>query len=123
MKLTDEQWWAISDYASQPIPLRDADLTRPFLYVRGYGVFYIDMGCHQLVSALIYTWMQGKPDIFDLVDEGVLEATSCYEVAATRLTELDGVASLSNVGRDIIYASKLNYAEKTYIKEYESYIH
>lgn len=115
-KLTNAQWWGISDYASRPVPLREADLTIPFLYVRGYGVFYVRMGCHQIVSAYVFTWINDCEDIIELMDLGKIPSFDAHAAAATELTKLEGVAWLSNIGKPVIYANKLNHAERSYIK-------
>ncbi|AUR92142.1 hypothetical protein NVP1170O_029 [Vibrio phage 1.170.O._10N.261.52.C3] len=118
-KLTKEQWWSISDYASKPIPLREANLDEPFLYVRGFGVFYVQMGCHRVVSSYVYSWINGCEDVIELLDKGLIGDFEMHEEAANKLSAMGGVAWLSNVGRNVIYANGLNYAERTYIKGFE----
>lgn len=58
---TDEQWWAMCDVDMPlPIPLAKADLTRPFVYERGRGVFYVAPGRHQVAMSLLLAFQHGK---------------------------------------------------------------
>lgn len=52
-ELTQIQWNKFCDFGmSLPIPLEAADLTKPFIYERCYGVFYVPSGMH--VSAMSF---------------------------------------------------------------------
>ena len=44
---------------SMPVPLEDADLSKPFVHSRRYGVFYVPFGKHQVTMALLYGWENG----------------------------------------------------------------
>lgn len=59
-ELTEQQWWRISDYASQPVPLTEANVSRPFVYSREWGFFYVPMGYHQLAMATLLTFERGR---------------------------------------------------------------
>lgn len=59
-ELTDQQWWRISGCASQPVPLKEADVSRPFVYGREWGFFYVSMGHHQLAMATLLTFERGN---------------------------------------------------------------
>lgn len=114
-ELSDEQWWVVSDYCSMPVALQSADITKPFIYVRGYGVFYVNMGHHHIMFATIYAWQKGILHAGD----GLIELDMSIDEMADALSEQDGVAWRSSVGRDIIYASSLNYAERSYLQTVE----
>lgn len=113
-KFTKEQWWAISEYAgSDLMPLRELDTEEPFLYVRGWGAMYIPSGHHQVVLATLYAFENG----LERAGDGILELDMCIGEMAEVMIEKEGVAWLSNVGNPRIQcASKLNYAERTYLK-------
>lgn len=51
---TDEQWWAMCDaHMSLPVPLAKADLTKPFVYERRFGLFYVPFGFHHRAMSLL----------------------------------------------------------------------
>ena len=57
---TDEQWWSMCDaHMSLPEPLAKADLTRPFVYARRYGVFYVPSGHHQHAMSILLAFRHG----------------------------------------------------------------
>jgi len=67
MKLTEEQLTALnySDYeVSLPVELTAADLSRPFVYDRKWGVFYVGNGYHQAVMSLLFAFHNGYNDRF-----------------------------------------------------------
>lgn len=115
IKLTDEQWWSVSDYCSQPVNLSTADLERPFLYVRGYGVFCIGMGYHHIMCATIYAWQNG----LEFAGDGITELGMSIDDMAEALTKQEGVAWRSNIGKDVIYASKISHAERSFLHNVE----
>lgn len=41
---------------SNPVSLNEADLTRPFVYYRKFGVFYVTQGMHQYAMATLLAW-------------------------------------------------------------------
>lgn len=58
--LDDRIWWAMCDVEmSFPVSLNEADLTKPFVYDRRYGVFYVNIGMHVFAMALLLAWDQG----------------------------------------------------------------
>ncbi len=57
MEFSDERWWAMcSANMSMPVPLHKADLTKPFVYAREFGVFYVPIGHHQLAMSTLLAW-------------------------------------------------------------------
>lgn len=110
--LTEEQWWAIAEYTSEPEPLVNAELEYPFLYVAGWGVFYPGMGYHQILMANIYAFEKGFQSGRQAREE--LEMTS--EEMAEKLLQEFPVAWRSSVGRPTIFGNKLlNYAERSFL--------
>lgn len=58
--ITDEMWWQMCNrHMSQPVPLKKADISKPFIYDRQWGVFYTDFGHHQSAMRLLLTWQHG----------------------------------------------------------------
>lgn len=69
---SDELWYWMCDVGiskSKPEPLRTADLTKPWLYDRRFGVFYVDIGGHQCAMANIYARVSGYDNAFDMEDD------------------------------------------------------
>lgn len=58
--LTGVQRCAMSEFSmGDPRPLYLADLTRPFVFDREYGVFYCPAGTHRGAMALLLAWRHG----------------------------------------------------------------
>lgn len=65
--MRDELWWLMCDYKmSEPVPLNTADLTKPFVYDRVFGVFYVPPARHQAAMALLLAWHNDCRTYFDL---------------------------------------------------------
>lgn len=57
---TQEQWWQLCNCnCDLPIPLEKADLTKPFVYHRKYGLFYVPSGSHNLTMATFLAFDHG----------------------------------------------------------------
>lgn len=57
MDLPDKKFWAACDCGiGNPVPLAKADLSRPFIYDRAYGVFLCQHGHHQVAMSLLLAW-------------------------------------------------------------------
>lgn len=66
-KLTQRQWNLYCDFGiSTPVPLAQADLTRPFVYERQYGVFYVPGAMHQSAMSLLLALQHGCDDGIDV---------------------------------------------------------
>jgi hypothetical protein len=101
---TDLQWWKISDCnMSLPLPLSKADLAKPFLYDRKWGVFQIQSGYHQAGMALLLAFHTGHRDGIDAAravgGRGLSDAADFY------LENIPGVCFRSSVGQ-AIYAGR-----------------
>ena len=60
---TMAQFWKMCDaQMSDPVVLGRADLTKPFVYDRRYGVFYVPMGHHQTAMSLLLAFDHGCRD-------------------------------------------------------------
>jgi hypothetical protein len=58
--ITETMWWQMcNNNMSQPVMLKNADITKPFVYDRRWGVFYTPFGHHQGAMRLLLTWQQG----------------------------------------------------------------
>ena len=59
-KLTEKQENKFIEFDIEgPYPLVQADLTRPFVYERNYGVFYVPFGMHQAAMSLFLALQHG----------------------------------------------------------------
>lgn len=108
-----EIWWKMVDFGlSMPVPLHKADLTKPFVYDRSFGVFYVPAAKHQSAMSLLLAWQLGKQNYLDiepsdidihecnLSDTGVL---SDYYLEHTK-----GTCFLSSVSKKIKAGKKGN---------------
>ncbi|WP_028536147.1 hypothetical protein [Paludibacterium yongneupense] len=64
---SEAQWAAMCDcHMSMPVALPQADLERPFIYERRYGLFYVPGNCHQAAMSLLLAFQHGLatgPDV------------------------------------------------------------
>lgn len=64
---TDAQWWAMCSFdMSLPQQLAEADLTKPFVYQRGLGVFHVPAGRHQAAMSLLLAFQNGLTSGIDV---------------------------------------------------------
>lgn len=101
---TDQQWWKMCDHhMSLPVPLSKADLIKPFLYDRQWGVFYLPPGHHQAGMALLLAFHNGHVCGVDAAravgGRGLADAADHY------LEHTPGVCFRSSVGR-AVYAGR-----------------
>jgi len=80
---------------SFPVPLHESDLTKPFIYDRAYGVFYVAFGHHQVAMHTL------------LAIHGV-EIDDISSGADMFIEEIPGTAFRSSVGKCIITWSLKN---------------
>lgn len=109
--MTEDQENQILEYATLPVPLSEVDLETPFLYVRGYGVFYPNFGHHHILLATIYGFKMG----LESAGDGLIEIGLSIDEMQELMLEEEGIAWLSGVGNNGIECTKLNFAEKTYL--------
>lgn len=109
--ITEEQWWDISDYASMPIPLREFDMSYPFVYDRRYGIFRCNFSCHQILMATIYEWEHG---------EQARTYNFPFDIADRYIIETPGTSFMSSVGgRGVVVGrlKNLNLSERRFFGE------
>lgn len=133
-KITDPMFWQLCDNRmSEPVPLKDADLSQPFIYDREYGVFYVDGGYHLIGMTMLYAWRHGyekirdmmntEPNFKEKVKENSYSSISKYEyISNLYLLELKGTAMGSSVGNAIEFGrlSNLNEIEKQIFGRYNT---
>lgn len=119
---TDEQYYQLCECnCSMPVPLHEADLTKPFVYDRKYGVFYVPSGLHQLTMATLLAFHHGL--IKPLHLENKLETKSSrfgISVAADYwLEHTQGAAFKSSVSPKIQIGriKNINYFERRFFKD------
>jgi len=112
---TDEQWWLMCDCGlSLPEPISKADLSKPFIYDREYGVFYCNFGTHYLGMWCLLSFQ-----------DGIENLPSDHHVAADKwLSDKSGRAFKSSVSRGV-FAGKigcLNAIERRFFGNSITYI-
>lgn len=99
-EFTDPQWWAMCDAnMSLPVPLAKADLTKPFVYERRFGVFYVPGGFHQTAMSLLLAFQHDLTSGVDVSEKLKLkysDGTSEYW-----LTHTPGACFRSSVGKKV----------------------
>lgn len=101
--MTDEMFWGQCDCdMSDPVPLSQADLTKPFVYERRWGVFYTPPGYHQHAMGLLLAWQHACHKVIPVTEKlGI-----AYDGAADYwLAHTPGAAFRSSVGKTIQVAS------------------
>jgi len=119
---TDEQWWAMCDAnMSLPEPLAKADLTKPFVYERRFGVFYVPFGYHQLAMGTLLAFQHGltKPgQVAELLNLNLfgtgghwLEHTegACFFSSVGRTFQVWNPRSLNAIERRILGVKNITY--------------
>lgn len=99
-ELTGRQWSQFCDLCmSEPVPLGQADLRRPFVYERQYGVFYVPGGMHPSAMSFLLALQHGCEDGIDVANK--LNLSYSAGTADHWLASTPGAAFLSSVGRSI----------------------
>lgn len=101
--ISDEMFWGMCDaHMSDPVPLQQADLTKPFVYERRWGVFYTPFGYHQSAMGLLLAWQHGCRKVIPVTEKlGI-----AHDGAADYwLQHTPGAAFRSAVGKKIQVAS------------------
>jgi hypothetical protein len=98
---TDPQWWAMCDFhMGLPVPLAEADLTRPFVYERRWGVFYVPMGMHRGAMSLLLAFQHGLTGGIAVAERLGLDYSE--GTADHWLQHTPGAAMLSSQGTQIL---------------------
>lgn len=102
---TDEQWWSMCDAnMSLPESLAKADLTRPFVYDRRYGVFHVPSGHHQHAMSILLAFRHGHTKGLAVAEHLGLEFS--HGTADEWLRTTPGACFLSSVGRNVLAGSR-----------------
>lgn len=76
-RFTEEQFWKMCDaHMSDPVPLKNADLSKPFVYERQYGIFYVPCGMHPLAMSTLLAFQHGCNDAVDVAEKLGLRMSS-----------------------------------------------
>lgn len=111
MEMTDQMWWKMCDaHMSRPVPLLEADLSKPYVYDREYGVFYVPMGYHQMAMTVLLSFHLGENDLVDMATQLGLAFS---EGTADRWLEGEGRCFKSSVsnGIKVGFKGNLSFAE------------
>lgn len=101
--ITDKMWWKMCDlHMALPVPLKEADLAKPFVYERKWGVFYVPMGMHQGAMSLLLAFQHGLESGVKVAEK--LGLTYSEGTADYWLEHTPGAAFLSSVGDNRIQA-------------------
>lgn len=97
---TEAQWWRMCDVNMElPVPLAKADLSRPFVYCRQYGVFFVGYGHHQSAMSLLLAFECG---VRGGIEVGKLLGLKFpYETADRWLEQTPGAAFKSSVSSKV----------------------
>ena len=99
-EMTQRQWNFFCDSGmSDPEPLATADLSRPFVYERAHGVFYVPGGRHPSAMSFLLALQHGCDDGIDVAEKLNIDYSS--ETAEYWLMNTPGAAFRSSVGRRI----------------------
>jgi hypothetical protein len=100
MLLTDSQRRLIHNCGiGDPVSLKNADPSKPFVYDRSYGFFPVGWGEHKELMSLLLAFHLGYKTIPELTEETGLDWP--YRTADTFLETVPGTCYLSSVGRCI----------------------
>lgn len=111
MKLNEQQLKTLQycDFSvSHPVFLLEADLSRPFVYDRKFGLFYVGSGNHPHIMSMLLAFHNGFDEQYgalDYADSVGLRWSS--ETADRYLETIKGTAFKSSV-HDTIFAGKRN---------------
>lgn len=118
--LTPQQLQTLKETgASEPEPLHLADLDRPFVYARTFGVFYCVAGRHRDTMSLLFAFAKGYESGIDAAEELGLDFPE--ETADRWLEEIQGTAFRSSVGCRVQVGKRANLTviEKRWFGEVE----
>ena len=117
--VTDKIWYAMCDCnMSLPEPLEQADLSRPFVYDRKYGVFAVPSGKHQGAMSLLLAIQNGCTDSYEVAKMLGISTYSVPKATADHyLKSTFGAAFRSSIGSQGVFTwtpKHLTEKEKDY---------
>jgi len=102
---TEGQFWKLCDAQMDlPVPLAVADLTKPFVYTRKYGVFYVSSGYHQMAMSLLLAFDHGS--LNPIYAAEALGLSFPFKSADHWLRTTPGTAFRSSVGKKGVHAHR-----------------
>ncbi len=102
---SDRQWWSMCDaHMSLPVPLHTADLTKPFVYDRKWGLFYVPSGLHQQAMGILLAFHHGLLNGNDVAVHLGLPTRDSHYAADYWLEKTPGAAFRSSVGKKKVQA-------------------
>lgn len=102
---TEEQWWAMCDAnMGLPLPLNEADLSKPFVYERAHGVFYVPRGSHQHAMSVLLAFQHDLHKGVDVAKKLSLVFSS--GTADHWLQNTPGAAFRSSVGKRVLVGKR-----------------
>ncbi|PTH79063.1 hypothetical protein [Aeromonas veronii] len=114
-------WWAMCDaHMSMPRKLAEADLSKPFVYDRRYGVFYVPFGCHSMAMATILAWDLGVYSYMDIDNKAIgisdFRASCSTAFSDYYLENTPGTCFKSSISKQVISGKPagLNNQEKCF---------
>ncbi len=113
------QWNEFCEFGmSEPVPLALADLSRPFIYERRHGVFYVPSGLHPSAMSFLLALQLGCQHGIDAGAQ--LGVKYSCGTADYWLEHTEGAAFRSSVGKKIQVASgrKLTVQERRLFGEF-----
>lgn len=93
-------------YMSEPIPLHLADVTRPFVYDRQFGLFYVPGGKHPFAMSFLLALQHNCADGIEVSE--LLGIDYGHGTAERWLTQTPGTAFKSSVSKTI-YVGALHH--------------
>lgn len=91
-------------HMSLPEPLAKADLTRPFVYDRRYGVFYVPSGYHQHAMSILLAFRHGHTKGIAVAEHLGLEFS--HETADEWLRTTPGACFLNSAGKSVLAGNR-----------------
>lgn len=116
--MTQQMWWKMCDCQMElPIALAQADLSKPFIYERKWGVFYVPSGYHQAAMSLLLAFQHNLNSGVDVAKK--LGLVHSEGTADHWLEHTQGAAFRSSVGKKINVATlkNLSVQERRYFGE------
>ena len=97
---------------SRPVPLNEADLNKPFVYDRRYGVFYVGFGKHPFAMALLLAWDKGVNSYIDIDHKAIgisdFESSEASPYSDYYLANTQGTCYLSTQSKTVKAGAKGN---------------
>lgn len=93
-------------HMSDPVPLHEADLARPFTYDRKWGVFYVPPGYHYVAASLLLAFHHDLETVTDAWDK--FNVKDSYETSDIWLDTIPGTAFRSSVSEKVRAGRKNN---------------